>query len=142
MKQSELSKALGLSKGQVSKLVARGMPTDTVEGAEAWRRKNLEPMMLVSHQVKKARSRMLQDEAAADAQRNPIDAVLFGVLPQLFFEREALRTVLSNAGIKADEEQFEWFAAELYSHLWWVLVIDLGFPEQEMNLPAWMNETE
>lgn len=37
MKQVEISAALGLAKGTVSKLVKRGMPLDSVEAAQAWR---------------------------------------------------------------------------------------------------------
>lgn len=37
MKQCDIAAALKLSKGMVSKLVARGMPTDSVEAAQAWR---------------------------------------------------------------------------------------------------------
>lgn len=41
--QAELGRRMGLSKGQISKLAARGMPTTNVEAAEAWRRENLMP---------------------------------------------------------------------------------------------------
>lgn len=40
---TELGKALGVEKSQVSKLAARGMPTDNVEAARAWRAQNLHP---------------------------------------------------------------------------------------------------
>lgn len=142
MKQSELCNALGLSKAQVSKLVARGMPTDTPEAAEDWRRKNIEPMMRISHQARKTRAGILQDESAtrqADP-TNPIDAVVFGVLPQLLFERTALLKVLADADIEPTPDQFNWFAAELSAHLWAVLTRGMGFPDRELNLPAWMNE--
>lgn len=142
MKQSELCKALGLSKGQVSKLVSRGMPTETVESAEAWRRKKLEPMMVVAHQVKKVRAGMLSENDPANPLANPIDAILFGVLPQLLFDRAALLTVLTDEGIHPTQEQFECIAANLAGRLWFVLVHELGFPEHDLNLPDWMNETE
>lgn len=54
---STLGEALGLSKGQVSKLAARGMPVDSVEAARAWRAKSLHPSW-----VPAARG----DEAGAD----------------------------------------------------------------------------
>ncbi len=41
MRQSELAKALGLSKQAVSKLKGQGMPVDSVEAARAWRDENL-----------------------------------------------------------------------------------------------------
>jgi len=43
MTMTSLGEALGLSKGQVSKLAAKGMPTDRVEAARAWRTENLRP---------------------------------------------------------------------------------------------------
>lgn len=141
MKQSELCNALGLSKAQVSKLVARGMPTDSAEAAEDWRRRNLEPMMRIAHEGRKARTAILSDERdQAPAASNPMDAVIFGVLPQLLFERTALLKVLTDAGIEPTHEQFEWFAAELAAHLWDVLTRGMGFPDRALNLPAWMNE--
>lgn len=141
MKQSELCNALELSKAQVSKLVARGMPTTSVEAAEEWRRRNLEPMMRISHQARKTRAGILQDESAARQAdpTNPIDAVVFGVLPQLLFERTALLKVLNDAGIEPTPDQFNWFAAELSAHFWAVLTRGMGFPDRELNPPAWMD---
>lgn len=43
MTMTDLAGELGLSKGQISKLADRGMPTDSVEAARAWRAKNLHP---------------------------------------------------------------------------------------------------
>ncbi len=43
MKQFELAQALGISTGMVSRLVKRGMPTDSVERAQRWRKRHLEP---------------------------------------------------------------------------------------------------
>lgn len=142
MKQSELCNALELSKAQVSKLVARGMPTTSVEAAEEWRRRNLEPMMRISHQARKTRAGILQDESAARQAdpTNPIDAVVFGVLPQLLFERTALLKILTDSGIEPTPDQFNWFAAELSAHLWDVLTRGMGFPDRALNLPAWMDE--
>lgn len=39
--QTELGRRLGLSKSQVSKLAARGMPTHDVTAADQWRRENV-----------------------------------------------------------------------------------------------------
>ena len=41
MRQSELARALGLSKQAVSKLKGQGMPVDSVDAARAWRDENL-----------------------------------------------------------------------------------------------------
>lgn len=141
MKQSELCEALGLSKAQVSKLVARGMPTESAAAAEEWRRRNVDPMMRISHQARKARGAILDGELGqASTASNPIDAVVFGVLPQLLFERTALLKVLTDAGIEPTPDQFNWFAAELSAHLWAVLTRGMGFPDRDLNLPEWMNE--
>lgn len=136
MKQIELCEALGLSKSQVSKLVARGMPTDSAEAAEAWRRQNLEPMMAYAHRHRKARDSLLHQAPA-----NPIDATVFGVIPQLLFDRLPLLKVLTDAGIQVSDDEFVWFAAYLSTHYWQVLVHQMGFPaESELNLPPWLTE--
>lgn len=43
MKKKDLAFALGISGAMVSKLSARGMPTDTLEGALDWRQRHLDP---------------------------------------------------------------------------------------------------
>ncbi len=43
MLMKELAAALGISAAMVSKLAKRGMPTDSLERAIRWRRRNLEP---------------------------------------------------------------------------------------------------
>jgi hypothetical protein len=43
MQQKELATLLDISPAMVSRLVKRGMPTDTIERAERWRRRHLEP---------------------------------------------------------------------------------------------------
>lgn len=43
MLKKELASALGISGAMVSKLAKRGMPTDTLERAQRWRKRHLEP---------------------------------------------------------------------------------------------------
>ncbi len=43
MQQKELAHLLDISTAMVSRLVKRGMPTDTLERAERWRKRHLEP---------------------------------------------------------------------------------------------------
>lgn len=43
MTQKELAELLGISGAMVSRLVKRGMPTESVERAQRWRRRHLEP---------------------------------------------------------------------------------------------------
>ncbi len=46
MTQKELAALLGISGPAVSKLVKRGMPTDSLERAKRWRKRHLEPAMV------------------------------------------------------------------------------------------------
>jgi hypothetical protein len=41
MNHAELAAGLGISRSNATKLVARGMPTDSIEAARAWRRANV-----------------------------------------------------------------------------------------------------
>ncbi len=43
MTLTELARGLHISKGQASKLAARGMPTSSIDDAATWRRENLDP---------------------------------------------------------------------------------------------------
>lgn len=43
MKQKELAALLGVSEAMVSRLVKKGMPTDSLERAQRWRKRHLEP---------------------------------------------------------------------------------------------------
>lgn len=43
MLQKDLAKLLGISASMVSRLVKKGMPTDSVERAQRWRKRHLEP---------------------------------------------------------------------------------------------------
>lgn len=43
MQQNELAKLLDISTAMVSRLAKRGMPTDTLERAQRWRKRHLEP---------------------------------------------------------------------------------------------------
>jgi transcriptional regulator with XRE-family HTH domain len=41
MSQSQIAKALGISQPAVAQLAKKGMPTDSVEAAQAWRSANI-----------------------------------------------------------------------------------------------------
>lgn len=43
MTLTDLARGLHISKGQASKLAARGMPTSSIDAAIAWRKSNLDP---------------------------------------------------------------------------------------------------
>lgn len=139
MKQIELAEALGIGRAQVCKLVARGMPTTSVEAAEAWRRRNVEPAMRLAHEARKRRDGCpagRADERAA----NPVDAILFGVLPQLLLSRVDLLALLVDAGLEPDAEVLEAVGAGLAAHLGRVLVDGMGLPPRRLNLPAWLED--
>ena len=65
---TELARALELSKGQVSKLAARGMPTHDVAAAEAWRTEHLHPAWAKRHGN--------GSDCAADKDQPPADVVI------------------------------------------------------------------
>ncbi len=44
--QNHLAELLGISKGQASRHAARGMPTDSLEAAQAWRKATLNPAQI------------------------------------------------------------------------------------------------
>ena len=52
MLQKDLATALDISPAMVSKLFKRGMPTDTVERAQRWRKRHLQPGRLKSSKAK------------------------------------------------------------------------------------------
>jgi len=60
MNRKELADAIGISGAMVTKLARRGMPTDSIEGADVWRRENLEWT-----RAKGVRSDTLEDAPAA-----------------------------------------------------------------------------
>lgn len=125
MTQNELAEALGISRGQCSKLAARGMPTHDLDAARVWRRSNLDP----------AWAKPTRPPVHAGVERNPIDAIVFGVLPQLLLERTALFAVLVDAGLEPDAEQLEAITAGLAAHLHRTLTDGMGFPPHPLNLP-------
>lgn len=47
--QGAIAEALGISQARVSQLSRRGMPTNDVERARAWRDANLQPAMVAGH---------------------------------------------------------------------------------------------
>jgi hypothetical protein len=60
MQQKELAKLLDISPSMVSRLVGKGMPTDTLDRAKKWRKRHLEP-----GRIKGSRYDPKHDQAAA-----------------------------------------------------------------------------
>jgi hypothetical protein len=139
MTLTQLAKELGISKGQASKCAKRGMPCDDVEAARRWRRRNLEPMMVASHQARKGKPYSTRpDRTEADSEgrpTNPIDIVTFGILPYLFFQPELIRIILLEAGITLTPDQACSATDALAKHYHCVLTKMCGAPDFRLNLP-------
>lgn len=59
-----LARALGISRQAVYKLVRAGMPLDSIEAAQAWRKANLDPARTVENPARR-RWRGVEENAAA-----------------------------------------------------------------------------
>ena len=51
MKKTELARALGISRQMVHKLIKQGMPVDSVELAQQWRKRALNPYKTKEYRV-------------------------------------------------------------------------------------------
>ena len=91
--QAAIARALGLSQAAVSKLKAQGMPVESIEGAHAWRLRNLDPA-----RIKRA-APPITDPAAAIRRVHDLAQLTAAALKLGQFEvigpqlREALRAV-------------------------------------------------
>lgn len=79
MTQKELAQLLGISTGMVSRLVKRGMPTDSLERAKRWRKRHLEP-----GRVKGSRfDPNAQDITGHDSAVSEVERLSLVILPRL-----------------------------------------------------------
>ncbi|MEN9887944.1 MAG: hypothetical protein RL758_2522 [Pseudomonadota bacterium] len=71
--QAALAKALGLTEGRVSQLKNQGMPTDSVEAAQAWRetQQNVAARKRLTHTIDRADVPAYQEQAQAESQAFP-----------------------------------------------------------------------
>lgn len=81
MQQKELADALGISPTMVSKLVKRGMPATSLEAAQRWRRRHLEPARMKNARMNAGLSAFAAgllpsptDEEDPDAEPNAAEA--------------------------------------------------------------------
>ena len=148
MKQIELCEALGLSKGQISKLVARGMPTSSLEAAKAWRRANLDPGRVIGHQFirKPDAARRNRQDPPDDESRNPVDCVLVDVLPRLFFSLgrhdaglPSIGDALRTADLVLDDDQVLLVTACLVARYRAAIKL-MGIDDARLNLPDELRE--
>lgn len=75
MTQKELAAALNLTQQRVGQMVREGMPTDSVEAARTWRKRNVDPTRTKEWQ------QQARDGYRAPAEPAPLPAVPTGRLP-------------------------------------------------------------
>lgn len=51
MNKTQLALNLGISRRMVYKLMNKGMPTDSLQAAQDWRKKNINPLLSKNHRV-------------------------------------------------------------------------------------------
>jgi hypothetical protein len=73
--KKELAEQLGISGAMVSKLAKRGMPTDTVERAQRWRRRHLEPGRVKGRRMGTQAPPPPRPASRADSITAPVDKV-------------------------------------------------------------------
>jgi len=74
--QSQLAGLLDLSRSAVSRLVARGMPTSSVEAAQAWRKANLDPARTKGNRCDEYRRGRPAVHTADEVQRLRVSALM------------------------------------------------------------------
>lgn len=87
MTGKELARLLGISPQMVSKLRKRGMPTDSLERAQRWRRRNLEPGRVKGVRVG-AVSEYREDDIGVERQRAQLLQLELVALLGLSVERD------------------------------------------------------
>lgn len=138
MNMTELSRALGLSKGQVSKLAQKGMPLDDVAAADAWRAGHLNPAWMKRKALAPTPAGLpLLDPM--EAANNVLCAFLSRSAVWPIFNPQAVSALLHEAGIHASDDQARRFAALLL--VAWASYADELVDGDELlfELPAWVD---
>jgi len=73
MQQKELAQLVDISTAMVSRLVKRGMPTDSLERAERWRRRHLEPGRVKGSRFDTIKAPPPKPASAASPARHAVD---------------------------------------------------------------------
>lgn len=137
MSITEMAEALGLSKGQVSKLADRGMPLEDVSSAIAWRTRYLDPSWAKQHPVQG--DVCVPADGALDVARVIVRGFLarstsFGV-----FTPEAAVGLLVDAGIRDfTGEQAHRLAAGILL-LWMECGDQASGGDLEFETPLWVD---
>ena len=102
LSNKDLAKALGISAPMVTKLRQRGMPVDSVEAAETWRRHNLSPLHSKEHRMGGNSGGAKQSQAASEIPlstcivetKREQEFVAQWLFPMIFRERSELTVLL------------------------------------------------
>lgn len=128
MKIKDLAYALGISDSMASRLAKKGMPTHSIEAAQKWRAKNLDPSMTKANRVdgnqggrkgwqqKRRIPVALADgtqAASADAAA-PLVAYMQEWLPSRLFDPKSIAKVLSIVGVSVGGDKVLRLAGVLY----------------------------
>lgn len=150
MKSKELAYALGISAAMVSKLAKRGMPTHSIEEAEKWRKKNLDPTRTKQNRAdsnqggRRAKpgqrprpvgSASIAQAVAADPR--PFDTFMQEVLPASLFQPLAIAAIMDDAGIQITGQQAMHLTAHLF--MYYMGAIDPSGEEMQFVIPKGLN---
>ena len=121
MQKTELAKLLGVSRETVHRLVRRGMPSDSLEAAVAWRAKNLDIRQTIQGRITgntgggKSKQYLPPqvndvtlgaDRVYSSAEKKIIEATLMKILPNLYFGRlDWLAAALKEANVHVTGKQ-------------------------------------
>lgn len=136
MKLKDIAYALGISDSMASRLVKKGMPTHSIEAAEKWRAKNLDPSRTKQHRAdgnqggrRGAPARHPRPvgsagnaQAAADDAAFLFDSFIQALLPSRLFKPMGIAAVMHDAGLPVDGAKALRVAAHLY--LYYMRLID------------------
>jgi hypothetical protein len=135
MKLKDLAYALGISDSMASRLAKKGMPTYSIEAAEKWRAKNLDPSMTKQNRAdgnqggRKGQSGQRTRPAGTNPvaqpftdDADPLTAYLRETLPARLFDPCAVSAVVIDAGLRISGEKVLRLTAGLY--LYYMRLID------------------
>lgn len=111
MKISELSRSLGISRQMTYRLKNQGMPTDSLEAAIAWRKRNIDPFRSKMGRIGgntgvKYQPAKVNESVADTLIINSIIETLTHIIPSLWFEQIGwLGGALKDHGVKITTEQ-------------------------------------
>lgn len=129
MKMKDLAYALGISDSMASRLAKKGMPTYSIEAAEKWRAKNLDPSMTKQNRAdgnqggRKGQSGQRPRPAGTDAvaqpfadDADPLITYMRESLPARLFDPCVVAAVMSDAGLSVGGDKVLRFTAFMYMH--------------------------